>query len=85
MTLMRDLLAKAKSPKIMSVWCLQISTYRISIQFLMALVQWCSGYVSFLIGRSGCRKNGPYSPSNLGELPVGVLGRNLGKPYARSP
>ena len=28
--------------------CLRISTYHISVQFLMALVQWCSGYVSFL-------------------------------------
>ena len=28
-------------------FCLWISTYRISVRFLMALVQWCSGYVSF--------------------------------------
>ena len=28
--------------------CLRISTYRISVRFLMALVQWCSVYVSFL-------------------------------------
>ena len=28
--------------------CLRISTYRISVRFLMALVPWCSGYVSFL-------------------------------------
>ena len=32
--------------------CLRIGTYRISVRFLMALVQWCSGYVSFLERRA---------------------------------
>ena len=31
----------------MSYHCLRIGTYRISVRFLMALVQWCSGFVSF--------------------------------------